>query len=68
MSRSFSSGYIVGGAFTVLALPVLFALRRVGGRADEMIGDSSVEGTCPAGLPRVTQIESHPVPALVGED
>ncbi len=67
-SRSFSSGYIVGGAFTVLALPVLFALRRVGGRADQMIGDSSVEGTCPAGLPRITQVESHSVPVLVGED
>ena len=67
-SRSFSAGYVVGGAFTVLALPFLFALRRLGGRADQMTGDPSIEGSCASGLPRVAQIESHPVPALVGDD
>jgi len=67
-SRSFSAGYVVGGAFTALALPVLFALRRLGGRADQIVGDPSIEGTCPSGLPRETHVESHSVPALVGRD
>ena len=66
-ARSFSAGYIVGGTFTVLSLPFLFAVRRLGGPADQIIGDPSVEGTCPSGLPRVTQVQSHPVPVLVGD-
>ncbi len=66
-ARSFSAGYVVGGAFTVLALPALVLLRRLGGPADHLGRgeDAGVEGTCPSGLPAVTGVESHPVPALV---
>jgi MFS family permease len=35
-TRSFSSGYIVGGAITGLAVPALFLLRRLGGPADQL--------------------------------
>ncbi|MDX2379722.1 MAG: MFS transporter [Acidimicrobiia bacterium] len=65
-NRSFSAGYVVGGLFTGLAVPVLFALRRLGGPADQIIGaDAGVDGTCPAGLPRDTGVESLPVPAVI---
>jgi MFS family permease len=65
-NRSFSAGYVVGGLFTALAVPVLFALRRLGGPADRIVGDDAgVDGTCPAGLPRETGVESLPVPDLV---
>jgi MFS family permease len=67
-ARSFSAGYVVGGAITVLALPVLAMLRRLGGPADQLgqAGeDAGVEGTCPSGLPRGTGVESLPIPDLV---
>ena len=65
-NRSFSAGYVVGGLFTALAVPVLFALRRVGGSADQIIGTrGGVDGTCPSGLPRDTGVQSIPVPAVV---
>jgi MFS family permease len=65
-NRSFSAGYVVGGLFTGLAVPVLFALRRLGGPADQIVGSrGGVEGTCPSGLPRDTGVESRPVPAVV---
>jgi len=66
--RGFSSGYIVGGAFTVLAVPVLIMLRRRGDEADRLVGPAAEEGTCPAGLPRNTGVESHPVRTLVESD
>lgn len=70
-ARSFSAGYIVGGAATVLAVPALLRLRRLGGAADRLRGpdaaaEGGIEGTCPSGLPRDTQVESHPVPVMVG--
>ena len=65
-NRSFSAGYVVGGLFTALAVPVLFALRRLNGPADRIVGtDAGVEGTCPAGLPRETGVESLPVTTVV---
>jgi MFS family permease len=65
--RSFGAGYVVGGAATTLALPFLIALRRLGGDADRIAEQPAVEGTCPAGLPINTQVRSHPVPAIVGD-
>jgi MFS family permease len=59
--RSLSAGYIVGGAFTALALPFLWGVRRLGGDADSVVPDGAREGTCAAhGLPRGTQTESLP--------
>ncbi|NNE73286.1 MAG: hypothetical protein HKN26_06460, partial [Acidimicrobiales bacterium] len=65
-ARSFSAGYVVGGAITGLALPALLLLRRLGGAADQLRGENAgAETTCPSGLPRVTGVEAQPVPALV---
>ena len=65
-SRSFSSGYVVGGAITGLAMPVLLLLRRLGGDADRLAPhvEAGVESSCPAGLPRVTGVEAVPVGAV----
>lgn len=65
-ARSFGAGYVVGGAVTGLAVPLLVLLRRVGGPADQITpdADAGAEGSCPSGLPRVTGIESVPVGSL----
>ena len=71
--RSFSAGYIVGGAITALALPVLWGLRRLPNpenqAADRLVppGAAGADGTCPSGLPRGTGVESIPVAAIDGE-
>lgn len=70
----FAGGYIVGGLTTAVALPFLFALRRLGGPADQLLDEAAttddgfgvgVDGTCPSGLPGATQVESHPVPTVL---
>lgn len=68
-ARSLSAGYVVGGAITGLAVPVLFLLRRLGGRADQLRAeeDAGAEITCPGGLPDVTGVQALPVPALVDD-
>lgn len=67
--RGFSSGYVVGGAFTTLAIPVLWLLRRADEPADHMFDASAAtDATCPSGLPRDTQVQSHPVGTLVETD
>ena len=59
--RGLSAGYVVGGAFTALALPVLWSLRRLGGEADRIVPEGARGGTCAGqGLPRDTHTESHP--------
>ena len=61
-NRSFGAGYVVGGLFTGLAVPVLFALRRLGGPADRIVGSKAgADGTCPDGLPVNTGVQSVPV-------
>lgn len=68
-ARSFSAGYLVGGSLTVLSLPFLMMLRRLGGSADRLApsGDDQTTGTCPAGLPRETGVEAIPVGVLTAE-
>lgn len=65
-ARSFSAGYVVGGAITGLAVPVLVLLRRLGDAADQLTPgtEAGVEGSCPSGLPRITGLESVPVGAV----
>ena len=68
-ARSYSAGYVVGGATTALSLPVLWLLRRRGGAADILApssSDAGVDTSCPAGLPRVTGVEAVSVPVATG--
>ena len=58
--RSLADGYIVGGAVTILALPVLVLLRRAGTGADVIRGRSGVQGGCAcAGLPEVAGVDTR---------
>jgi MFS family permease len=57
--RSLSSGYITGGFTTLLAVPVLYALRRLNKTADYIVGDAGKSGVCAAqGLPDVAAVDS----------
>ena len=60
-AQGFSAGYIVGGAATAVALPLLVGVRRLDDAGDVIVGSrASVEGTCAAGgLPPVAAVESH---------
>ena len=61
--RSIADGYIIGGLATVLALPVLALLRRLGERADVIEGGDC---GCPAapcagqGLPDIDLVDATP--------
>ena len=68
-ARSFSAGYIVGGALTVLVVPTLWLLRTVGGPGDRLHSEAAAgtDGTCPSGLPGDTGVRSIPVPSLTDE-
>lgn len=57
-----SRGYVVGGLTSILAWPLVWAVRRRGDEADVIVGAAAaVDGPCAAqGLPRTTQVESHP--------
>jgi hypothetical protein len=57
---SIASGYVVGGGATVLALPVYFALRRMGRFADTIVGTASRRAPCAAqGLPDVAAVDTR---------
>ena len=63
ISRSFSiaTGYIAGGAATVVAIPLFFALRRMGRPADTIVGKARRQGPCAAqGLPEIATIDAKP--------
>ncbi|MFW2383740.1 MAG: MFS transporter [Acidimicrobiales bacterium] len=68
-ARSYSAGYVLGGSITVLALPLLLRLRHIAEPADRLgpSDTAGVEGTCPAGFPRETGVNSISVPSLVAE-
>lgn len=64
--RGFAAGYVTGGLLTIIAWPLILGVRRVGGEADRIVGSRPRAGTCAAqGLPRDTQIESHPREVLL---
>jgi MFS family permease len=57
--RSFSSGYVTGGITTLLALPILLALRRMDTASDIIVGDAAKGGVCAAqGLPEAAAIDA----------
>jgi len=67
-ARSVGTAFVAGGLVTALALPLLSRLRRLGGPADEIVGESAgKDGPCAAsGLPPVSSVETSPAeqPAL----
>ncbi len=75
LNNSISTGYVIGGALTVVCLPLAWALRRTGGEADIIIGDAGhMGGQAAQGLPAVTTVDAKPcaqhdpdVPSEVGE-
>ncbi|MFQ5408017.1 MAG: MFS transporter [Anaerolineales bacterium] len=63
--RSIASGYVLGGLFSFLALPAIFALRRMGRPADVIVGDPGKQSACAAqGLPTVSGVSAS-APAAV---
>lgn len=60
--RSLAFGYVVGGVVPLLALPLLFVVRRVGGSGDRVAARAPVESVAAAGLPGITQVEARPAP------
>jgi MFS family permease len=63
---SIADGYVIGGALTLLAVPILAGLRKVGGVYDLGCEPSDQPQTCAAqGLPEVCTVETTPA-VLVG--
>ncbi len=62
-ARSVGSAFVVGGLATVAALPLIAAVRRIGGPQDRIVGQrAGVEGSCAGqGLPAVATVEAQPV-------
>jgi hypothetical protein len=56
------AAFVAGGLVTGLALPLLARLRRLGGPADEILGErAGVEGACAGtGIPPVSSVETSP--------
>lgn len=64
-ARSLGGGYATGGIATLLALPLLWAVRKAGGPGDVMVGRQATDASCAAtGLPMVAQVESQPTPVV----
>ena len=62
-ARSVASAFVVGGVATAAALPLLGAVRRLGGPQDRIAGQrAGVEGSCAGhGLPAVTTVQPQAV-------
>jgi MFS family permease len=59
---SIPSGYVVGGLLSLLSLPVIFAIRRLGKPADQIVGTAGVYGACAAqGMPSVSSVAAIPI-------
>lgn len=57
----YSAAYIAGGAITVLAVPLLWAARRLKAPSDPFEGTQTTEheSCAPQGTPAIAQLESH---------
>jgi MFS family permease len=60
-ARSIGSAFVVGGAVTAAALPLLARLRSLGGAADVIVGlRAGAEGPCAAsGIPAVSAVDTR---------
>ncbi len=68
-TQDIATGYVIGGATSILVLPVLFALRKLSEPADGIVGTAGKQGVCAAqGLPQVSALDpnSHVVNAGEG--
>ena len=60
-TRSIAFGYVVGGITTLLALPIIAVLRRLGERSDIMIGTAGSQAGCGGqGLPDISSLDTTP--------
>jgi MFS family permease len=58
-TRSIASGYVFGGLFTLLAVPVLVSLRHIEGTVDQFDEQAGSKSACAAqGLPGVSAVDS----------
>lgn len=58
--RGFSAGYVIGGALTLAAVPLLLLVRRIGDDADHYTG-SAPDHACPIpAVPAVSQLATAP--------
>ncbi|MCH7775273.1 MAG: MFS transporter [Gemmatimonadetes bacterium] len=64
--RSIADGYVVGGLFTLLAIPVLMLLRVRREDADRIVGErAGLRAACAAqGLPEIVQVDTTPRQAV----
>jgi hypothetical protein len=59
-TQSIAIGYVAGGVVTVLVLPVIVLLRRLGEPADVIVGTAGKRGPCAAqGLPSVSAVDAN---------
>ena len=58
--RGIASGYVVGGLATILVLPMLAVVRRLGGPADHIVGDNAGQNSPCAGqgLPEISAVDT----------
>jgi MFS family permease len=63
-ASSIASGYILGGAVSLLVLPVAGMLRRLQEPADVIVGRAGLDSTCAAqGIPEISGLETDTHPA-----
>lgn len=66
--RSISSGFVLGGLFSFLAIPVFLAVRRMQHPADRIIGQGGKRSThAGQGIPAIAHIDSAAIPPLENE-
>jgi len=65
-ARSVGAAFVVGGVAAAGAVPLFAAVRRIGGPADEIVGErAGAECSAPSGIPAVAMVEGRVVDELV---
>lgn len=54
--QGYAAGYVVGGAVTLAALPLVAAVRRVGSEADRFVGARPTFSCATPGVPAISQV------------
>ncbi len=59
-TQDIATGYVIGGATSILTLPVILALRKLDESADVIVGTAGKQGACAAqGLPQVSALDPN---------